>query len=151
MIIVSHITAILEAMRQDSNSPLMSWQYNSPSRANVENDYTNTPTAVAYCITDWYASSNIVRERSSVVVGFLTSQPAIDFDGLANEALIDSMKDVAFDFVSRIKTAGILELTDDEIKIRSIYDLDDRNLTGVFLEINLKEIQGECLKNYETE
>lgn len=148
MITVTHITGILEAMRLDALSPVKSWQYNSPGRANVENDYSETPTAVCYCITDWEATLNIVREVASVAVGFLTVQPNIDFDGLANEVLIDNMKGIALDFVRRISEGGVLEIATDTIRIRSIYNLDDRNLTGVFLEITLREVQGQCLRNY---
>lgn len=149
MNIVNHFTSLLEAMRQDTNSQLKSWQYNSPSRANVENDYSTVPTAVMYCLTDWRVQADIVREMAQVSVGFLTTQPELDFDGMHNETLIDDMKDIALDFIARISSAGVVEITSDTIDIRSIYDGDDRNLTGVFVTLDCKEIQGQCLANYE--
>lgn len=148
MIIVDEVTGILEAMRQDTLSPLQSWQYNSPARVNVENDYTKTPTAVMYCLTDWEVTFTTVRERASVAVGFLTLQPNIDFDGLENDTRVEQTKDIALDFVRRVHEGGVLRIEDDTIRIRSIYDMDDRNLTGVFLEITLLEVQGQCLDSY---
>ena len=148
MIIVNTVTGILEAMRQDTGSPLQSWQYNSPARVNVENDYTATPTAVMYCLTDWEVTFTTVRERASVAVGFLTLQPNIDFDGAENDTKVTQMKDCAIDFVRRVNEGGVLRIEDDTVRIRSIYDMNDRNLTGVFLEITLKEVQGQCLEDY---
>ena len=151
MTIVDTVTGILEAMRQSPLCPLKSWQYNSPARANVENDYTDTPTAVMYCLTDWQVEFPTVREVASVAVGFLAVQPAIDFDGRQNDLLVTQMKDCAIDFVYRITSGGTLAITDETIKIRSVYDLNDRNLTGVFLEITLKEVQGQCIESYATD
>lgn len=148
MIIVTEVTGVLEAMLQDTLSPLQSWQYNSPARVNVENDFTKTPTAVMYCLADWEVTFTTVRERASVAVGFLTLQPNIDFDGLENDTRVEQMKDIALDFVRRVHEGGVLRIEDDTIRIRSIYDMDDRNLTGVFLEITLLEVQGQCLDSY---
>ena len=151
MNIVTHLTGILEAMVQSAASPLKSWQYNRPTRVNVENDYTNTPTAVFYCITDWETSTDLAREVASVTVGFLEVNPEIDWDGTATEAIIDAMKSVAFDFVARINAAGVVEITTDRVRVRSVFDTNDRNLAGVFLQMELREVVGECMENYNTE
>lgn len=149
MQIVTHLTSILEAMRQDASSPLQAWQYNSPSRANVENDYSRVPVAVMYCLTDWRVSSDIIREIASVSVGFMTFQEKLDYDGIQNETYIDAMKDVALDFIARVKASGDVVITSDNYDIRSIYNEDDRNLTGVFVTFDCREVQGQCLANYE--
>lgn len=151
MNIVTHLTGILEAMAQSAASPLRSWQYNRPARANVENDYTTTPTAVMYCITDWESETDMAREVASVTVGFLEVNPEVDWDGVATDTIIDSMKSVAFDFVSRVNAGGVVEITTDRVRVRSVFDTDDRNLAGVFLQMELREVQGECMDNYNTE
>lgn len=151
MNIVTHLTGILEAMVQSSASPLKSWQYNRPARVNVENDYTKTPTAVFYCIADWETSTELAREVASVTVGFLEVNHEIDWDGTATDAIIDAMKSVAFDFVARINAAGVVEITTDRVRVRSVFDTNDRNLAGVFLQMELREVGGECMGNYNTE
>lgn len=151
MNIVQHLTGILEAMVQSQDSPLLSWQYNRPARVNVENDYTKTPTAVLYCITDWETATDLAREVASVSVGFLDVNPEIDWDGISTDAIIDAMKSVAFDFVARINAAGVVEITTDRVRVRSVFDSDDRNLAGVYLQLELREVQGECIDNYNTE
>lgn len=151
MNIVTHLTGILEAMVQSTASPLLSWQYNRPARANVENDYTKTPTAVMFCITDWETATDLAREVASVTVGFLDVNPEIDWDGISTDAIIDAMKSVAFDFVARINAAGVVEITTDRVRVRSVFDTNDRNLAGVYLQMDLREVQGECMDNYNTE
>lgn len=151
MNIVTHLTGILEAMVQSQTSTLKSWQYNRPARANVENDYTKTPTAVLYCITDWETATDLAREVASVTVGFLDVNPEIDWDGISTDAIIDAMKSVAFDFVARINAAGVVEITTDRVRVRSVFDTNDRNLAGVFLQMELREVGGECMENYNTE
>lgn len=151
MNIVTIITGILEAMRSDTASPLKSWQYNSPARVNVENDFSRTPTAVMYCLTDWQLTAAIVREQARVSVGFLTLQPDIDYEGMENERHVDRCKDIALDFIARVNDDGRLSVTSDPINVRSVYDLNDRNLTGVFVEFDCTEIQGQCLDNYSTQ
>jgi hypothetical protein len=148
MNIVTVLTGILETMRLDTLSPLKSWQYNSPGRANVELDTSEPPTAVIYCLTDWQLTQTIVRERARVAVGFLTLQPDIDFDGISNEAKIDTCKDIALDFIARVSDDGRLGIISDPIDVRSVYDDHDRNLTGVFVEFECRETQGACLDNY---
>lgn len=151
MIVRQILTDILADMVTNTDSPLESWQYNTPSRANVENDYTQTPTAVMYCITDREINLTIAREVAEVTVGFLTQQANIDFDGLDNEALIEQMHDVALDFIARICNDSRLEINNDTVRVRTVFDLDDRNLTGVFCELTIREVQGQCVSNYSTE
>lgn len=151
MNIVTHLTGILEAMVQSTASPLLSWQYNRPARANVENDYTKTPTAVMFCITDWVTDTDLARELASVTVGFLQQNPEIDWDGITTDTIIDDMKGVALDFVARINAAGVVEITTDRVRVRSVFDSDDRNLAGVFLQMELREVGGECMENYNTD
>lgn len=147
---VDEICTVLEAMRTDANSNLQSWQYNSPARANVENDFSDTPTAVAFCLTDWQVTQGVVREIADVAVGFLTTQPNLDFDGLHNEQRVDEMKDIALDFIARVKSRGIFVFEDDPIKMRSVYDTNDANLTGVFVEVKMRELAGKCLNYYDS-
>lgn len=151
MNIVTHLTGILEAMVQSTASPLLSWQYNRPARANVENDYTKTPTAVMFCITDWVTDTDMAREIASVTVGFLQVNPEVDWDGMATDTIIDNMKAVAFDFIARVNSAGVVEITADTVRVRSVFDTDDRNLAGVYLQMDLREVQGECMENYNTD
>lgn len=151
MNIVTHLTGILEAMVQSTACPLKSWQYNRPARANVENDYTKTPTAVLYCITDWETATDLAREVASVTVGFLQVNPEFDWYGMATDTIIDNMKAVAFDFIARVNSAGVVEITTDRVRVRSVFDTNDRNLAGVFLQMELREVGGECMENYNTD
>lgn len=144
MRIVDNVTAILQAMKDDTTCALRTYTYQSPSRANVELDFSDTPTAVLYCVgeTYWKRVMNVLKERVAINLIFAT-KTELDYDGFANEALIDSMRELALDFLDRMRYEPIM-IVEDDIKIVNFYDEFDTNTTGVSLQCTIQERQGTC-------
>ncbi len=120
--------------------------YNSPSKVNVELDATAHPVAVLYIFRDGSVDINggLYTETAEVNVLFLTHQPQLDFDGAANDVLLDSMADVARQFISDVVDSNIGEVVGNEIVLRGVYDFNDKNTTGVSLQFRMRSYP-ECL------
>lgn len=91
-------------------------------------------------------------ERGKYAVWFLTDQPSLQFNGVGNEALVDSMLSLAIDFVGRVKALRRHKLFIERVEVEApiVYDAGDRNLTGVKLMLDLSEQTGYCIPNYTT-
>lgn len=123
--------------------------YNSPTKANVDLDTTAHPVAVLYILRDGSIdlTNGIWTEVAEVNVLFLTHQPELDFNALQNDALLDSMAEVAERFVGDLIASGSCEIVDNNITVRGVYDFNDKNTTGVSLQFRLRELQGRCLNS----
>lgn len=89
------------------------------------------------------------REVGYFTVYFLTPQKKLDFDAVANEALIDTMIPVAVDLIGRLKLDKRVHIEEIDVDTRSMYDTNNKNLTGIMLKLRLKESQGWCLPAVE--
>lgn len=120
--------------------------YNSPTKANVELDTTAHPVAVLYIFRDGTIdlTNGMWNEVAEVNVLFLTHQSELDFDALQNDALLDSMADVARRFVGDLIASGTGEIVDNNITVRGLYDFDDKNTTGVSLQFRFRS-NPQCL------
>lgn len=120
--------------------------YNSPTKVNVELDTTAHPVAVLYIFRDGNIdlTNGMWNEVAEVIVLFLTHQPELDFDALQNDALLDSMADVAKRFVGDLIASGEGEIVDNNITVRGLYDFDDKNTTGVSLQFRFRS-NPQCL------
>lgn len=147
MRIVKTIIEILEEMVNDTNCALKSYQYNDRPTANVTLDRgKESPTALLYQITDWKMGLNQIteKERATIMISFLTKEAALDALGLPQDDVIDEMKDIAIDFVQRLKMANF-KIYGDDIVAKSVYLRSDSNRTGVMLMIDVEEKQGQCI------
>lgn len=106
-----------------------------------------TPVSFLVTPTKWKLNIDTVRARESgvFVINFLDKQPQLDFDAVANEAVIDSMIDVAVDLVGRLRSDTRIRIEDVEVDPRSIYDANNKNLTGVQLALRIIENKGRCI------
>lgn len=85
------------------------------------------------------------RETGIFTVYFLTPQNQLDFNANDNEVLVDTMMAVAVDFIGRLKLDKRMHIENIEVDGRSMYDANNKNLTGICLKLKLKEQQGWCL------
>lgn len=120
--------------------------YNSPTKVNVELDTTAHPVAVLYLFRDGTIDlgNGTYSEIAEVNVLFITHQDQLDFDALQNDALLDSMSDVAKRFVSDLIASGTGVIVDNNITVRGLYDFDDKNTTGVSLQFRFQS-NSQCL------
>lgn len=141
------ILAALEAVREAGKVAAVA--YNSPQKVNVDFDAIASPAAVLYLFRDgaYDTESGLLRELADVNVLFLTHQPQLDFNGSANEALLDDMADAAAMFIAELTASGSVEFVGGEVTLRGVYDFNDKNTTGVSLQFRLRELKGRCLNS----
>lgn len=151
MVIVNIINSILQAMVDDPDCELKSWQYNDLGTANLRLDNKKpSPTAVFLQVSDWSLTHNAVnvRETADVNISFLEKEGKLDAGGLEQDEIIDRMKSIAINFLQRLGNVKKLQIVnpDDDIKIKSVYLRSDSNRSGVNLQMTIRERQGECIE-----
>ena len=148
MIIVTKIIGVLEAMVTDTNCKLASYQYNDRPTANVRLDTKSpSPTAVFMQLTDWDMDikSGVLTEEANINVTFLSKEGKMDADGDEQEPIIDAMRDLAVEFISRVREIPSIRIEDDTVKVKSVFLASDSNRTGVNITLTIKQKQGGCL------
>lgn len=148
MVIVRHLTTILQNMVDDNDSLLKSFQYNDKPTANVKLDSKMEDiTAILFQITDFELQMNrlTVREKADINITFLQKESKLDAEGYEQDIIIDNTKDVAIDFIERLMDDKTLRILDDTIDVKSVYLRSDSNRTGVNVNLKIEQKQGECL------
>lgn len=148
MVIVRHLTTILQNMVDDNDSLLKSFQYNDKPTANVKLDSKMEDiTAILFQITDFELQTNrlTVREKADINITFLQKESKLDAEGYEQDIIIDNTKDAALDFVKRLMDDKTLRILDDTIDVKSVYLRSDSNRTGVNINLKIEQKQGECL------
>lgn len=69
----------------------------------------------------------------------------LDFDASDNDSIIERCKDYAIEFVLRLNESSLFEQIDENIHYSVYYDLLDINMTGISIEVQLKETKGLVL------
>lgn len=91
-----------------------------------------------------YSGYNIIRS-AQCMIAFL-DKADFDFDGEQNDTVVERMQRYAIAFVKLANESSLFEpVGDEEITIRTMYDTTDDNLTGVMLELTLRETEGVCV------
>lgn len=148
MRIVNTINNILDAMVEDTNCDLASYQYNNLAKGNVRLDNKlPSPTALFIQITDFKLDISLItqKEKCSVFISFLDKEKKIDSEAVDQDVIIDNMTDIAVDFLQRLKDNGSIRILNDDIKLKSVFFQSDSNRSGVTIELELEERQGQCI------
>ena len=148
MVIIGLIRGVLADMVSDTNSKLKSYQYNDKPTANVRLDTKNpSPTAVLMQLTDWdmVIGKGILTEEANINVTFLSKENKMDADGVQQEAIIDDMRDLAVEFIQRVREIQSIRIEDDTVRVKSVFLASDSNRTGVNITLTIKQKQGSCL------
>ena len=87
---------------------------------------------------------NMLREGVNLAV-FFCKKTEFDFNSEENERLIDDCKRLAFGWLSLLRKSGYLE-TVGSITTERVYDTTTDILTGIAVNVTLRELQGysEC-------
>lgn len=145
MIITDKLIGILDGMV--SEGVLSSFQYEDKPTANVRLDRNmGDPTAILFQLTDWRLdwSMGTIKEKASINISFLKKEDKLDAKGIEQETIIDSMKEIALDFIRRVKDVKSLRMTDEYVEVKSVFLRSDSNRSGVNLQFDIEELQGEC-------
>lgn len=123
--------------------------YAYPAQFNNMAGRCQTPVGLLITPNEWTLDIDTItaREIGFFNVYFLTAQSDIDFDAVKNEKEIDKMIDVACKYVALLKHDRRIHLESVEIMGNSLYDVNNKNLTGCRLRIKVKEHQGRCIDN----
>ena len=69
----------------------------------------------------------------------------MDIDGVENDEVIERCKTRAKEFIKRVNASGEFEYVDGDIFYSVFYDRLDVNVTGITIEVKLREVRGETL------
>lgn len=120
--------------------------YNDWNRANFEIDNSQLPVCVS--ILPSSGQFNLLnghfRDYPNCSISFL-DKADLDFDGEENETAVERMKDYAKQFIQAINNSGQFAPVSNLIPYKVVYDYLDQNLTGVTIEVQLKELYGDCI------
>ena len=104
------------------------------------------PIAFAYLLKggEVDVQRNMLREGVNLAV-FFCKKTEFDFNSEENERLIDDCKRLAFGWLSLMRKSGYLE-TVGSITTERVYDTTTDILTGIAVNVTLRELQGysEC-------
>jgi hypothetical protein len=127
----------------------LSYEYNDWTRANVTLDLKTLPVCV-YVLPasgQLYNHNGNLRDYPNAMMAFL-DKAELDYEGEENEPTVERMKKAAKTFIQRVNSSGMFAPIPETINYRVVYDMLDVNLTGVILELQLKELRGDCI-NYD--
>jgi hypothetical protein len=125
----------------------LSYEFNDWTRANVKLDTKALPT----CLYLLPVSGQIVnkngnfRDFPNAFIAFM-DKTDLDFEGEENEPVVEQMKNYARQFILKVNASGLFAPLPENIPYQAVYDKLDVNLTGVVLQVQLKELQGTCIK-----
>lgn len=148
MIIVRHLMSILEDMKNDTDCLLNSYQYNDKFTANIVLDRKMEDiTALLIQITDF--KLNMTRmtfaETANINISFLQKETKLDAQAYEQDIIIDNCKDVAVDFLRRVFALKGFRITDDTIRVKSVFLRGDSARSGVNVSFEITQVQGDCI------
>jgi len=82
-----------------------------------------------------------LRDSPNCMIAF-ADKTKFDFDGVENEEVIERCKGYAVQFIRELNRSELFEWVSDEVPYSVFYDKLDVNVTGIVIELKLKEVQG---------
>lgn len=84
---------------------------------------------------------NKLKDFPNCMLAFI-DKTDFDFDGKENDVVLERCKNLAKEFILTCNESGLFEPIEGDIKYSILYDKLDVNVTGVVIELQLKEVQG---------
>ena len=132
------IHRIVDSMGADVAYQFMNW-----AQVNVELDKVDKPSVI-YILPpsgDLNFHWAHVKDRPDAQIAFVAPTD-FDFEGEANDDIIEQMKRLCIRFIKTLNESGLFEQIEGVLKYRVLYDYLDRNVTGIVIEPKLKEEEG---------
>jgi len=135
---VRHI--IEEQWKPNADYMFCNWYQANVSMADITKPvivYVTPPSGSLYPM--W----NQTTDHPQSLVAFLVKTD-FDFDSKENDKLMQSMKELAANFVNEVNKSGLFERIPDkqEIPYQAVYDFLDENVTGIILTVKLNALNG---------
>lgn len=127
----------------------LDYMFNDWTRANVEFDFDKVKFPV--CLNVLPVSGQLIthngnfRDYPNCLIAFLDMSD-LDFDGEENEGTVERMKGYAKKFILAVNKSGQFLPISETISYSVVYDMLDQNLTGVTIQVQLKELIGDCVR-----
>lgn len=127
----------------------LDYMFNDWTRANVEFDFDKVQFPV--CLNVLPVSGQLFnhngnfRDHPNCLIAFLDLVD-LDFDGEENEGTVERMKGYAKKFILAVNRSGKFLPIPEIVPYSVVYDMLDQNLTGIAIQVQLKELIGDCVK-----
>lgn len=132
------IHSIVESMGADVEYLFMNW-----AQANVAIDRIEKPTIIyvlppsGSLFFEWAR----VKDKPEAQIAFVCSTE-FDFEGEANDDVIEQMKRLCVKFVKALNGSGLFKQIEGKLPYQVLYDHLDQNVTGIVIEPLLEEEEG---------
>jgi len=127
----------------------LDYMFNDWTRANVEFDFDKVTFPVCLNILpvsgQLFNHNGNFRDYPNCLIAFLDIAD-LDFDGEENEGTVERMKEYARKFILAVNSSGKFTPISEIIPYSVVYDMLDQNLTGITIQVQLKELKGVCVK-----
>lgn len=125
------------------------YMFNDWTRANVEFDFDKVEFPVCLNVLpvsgQLYNHNGNFRDYPNCLIAFL-DKADLDFDGEENEGTVERMKEYAKKFIIAVNSSRLFSPIIETVSYSVVYDMLDQNLTGITIQIQLKELIGDCVK-----
>ncbi|MDH6354532.1 hypothetical protein M2132_000860 [Dysgonomonas sp. PH5-45] len=124
------------------------YEFNDWTRTNATIDYTSLPVCVNVLPVSGKLSNKNgnLRDYPNCLIAFM-DKAELDFEGAENEITVNRMKGYAKRFIAEANRSGLFQPITADVPYSVVYDFLDANLTGIAIELQLKESVGDCLDN----
>ena len=85
-----------------------------------------------------------LRDFPNCMLAFV-DKADFDFDGRDNDEILERCKNLAIEFILTANASGLFEPISGDVRYSVLYDKLDVNVTGVVIELQLREKQGITL------
>lgn len=126
----------------------LGYMFNDWTRANIEFDFDKVKLPICLFVLpvsgQLFNKNGNFRDYPNCLIAFLDLAD-LDFDGEENECTVEHMKTYAKTFIEAVNRSGMFAPIPDTTNYSVVYDMLDQNLTGVTIQVQLKELQGDCV------
>lgn len=111
--------------------------------ANIKMDSATLPAAINVLPVSgtFNLSRNKLKDFPNCMLAFI-DKTEFDFDGRENDVVLEHCKNLAMEFLLTCNQSGLFEPIEGDIRYSVLYDKLDVNVTGIVIELQLKEVQG---------
>lgn len=116
------------------------------AQANVEFSKVKEPTIV-YVLPasgDLDISWKEIKDSPETQIAFI-DRTQFDFNSTENDEIIERMKHLCYKFIKQLNESGLFEIVEGRVHYRVIYNYLDENVTGILINLTLKEIEGTSI------
>ncbi|NDW09500.1 hypothetical protein [Dysgonomonas sp. 520] len=121
------------------------YEFNDWTRANSNIEFADLPVCVNVLPVagDLSNKNGNLRDYPKCLIAFM-DKADLDFEGSENEVTVNRMKGYAKKFILEVNRSGLFQPVVEDVPYSVVYDFLDANLTGIVIEVQLKESVGDC-------